>query len=35
MPNAADVIQPHLTECNELVSILTAIRKNAGHRPDL
>jgi four helix bundle protein len=31
----ADVIQPHLTECNELVSILTAIRKNAGHRPDL
>jgi four helix bundle protein len=31
----ADVIQPHLTECNELVSILTVIKKNAGHRPEL
>jgi four helix bundle protein len=30
-----NVIQPHLSECNELVSILTAIRKTAGHRTQL
>ncbi len=31
----ADLIHPHLTECNELISILTTIRKNAGHRTEL
>jgi four helix bundle protein len=31
----AELIRPHLTECNELISILTAIRKNTGHRTEL
>lgn len=28
----ANLIHQHLRECDELISILTAIRKNAGHR---
>jgi four helix bundle protein len=30
----AEVIRPHLKERDELISILTTIRKNAGHRPE-
>jgi four helix bundle protein len=29
------VIDPHLQECDELISILTTIRKNSGHRGEL
>jgi four helix bundle protein len=29
-----DRLDPHLREANEIISVLTSIRKNSGHRPN-